>query len=251
MIERAESAGKPEALPAQLAQHPTAIANTERAVSPMYEAADNQVMPKLRRNVADTMLDDSLTQNRFIGDERFINPRRMEKALDVNKDAYNALFGEGPYQQLRDASELGKAITRPTSLTNTSETARYSNLLKYGGMVPGAIIGAATGDDPAEKLRDAAGGMAAGVVIPRLAAKAWTGPMSRAVMGEAVKEPPKLLSPLASAIGRTYAAQKLTQPPKLQRPDDLPDDFLIDRARLASSGPDDLPDEFLAKPRKQ
>jgi hypothetical protein len=70
-------------------------------------------------------------------------------------------------------------------------------------------------------------------------------------MGEAVKEPPKLLSPLASAIGRTYAAQKLTQPPKLQRPDDLPDDFLIDRARLASSGPDDLPDEFLAKPRKQ
>lgn len=174
-----------------LGNKPSAITETGRAVKPMFGAQDYSAMPKFRRNRADDLIDRSQTQNRFISDERVINPRRMEKLMDT--EAAQTLYGPGPYRELEDAVRLGKAVTSPTNLTNVSDTARHNMLINLGVLGAGGVAGATLsgGEGLLDTAQDVGKGVLTAYAIPKLAAKAWT---SKPFVNALSTSPPPVLS---------------------------------------------------------
>jgi len=237
-----ERSTQPDSLPQGINNSPTAIAETKQATAPMFGAGDMKALPKLQRNRADALLDKSQTQNRAVGDDLYINPRRLEKTLNQTDDSVQALFGPGPYQELRDSVHLGKAVTRPAQITNTSETARYNNLLRYGGAIGGAATGVATGDQEASKVgRALAGAAIGGYAIPRAAAGAWMGPLGRAITSAPAPLKTPVGGAVAGAVGRLAAGALKSPNSSSAASSDLPADFLAD-----SPGDDGgLPDDFI------
>jgi hypothetical protein len=212
-----EGARLPENLPPQIANKPTAIEEATTATAPMFGAPNENAMGKLARERTDHLIQDSKTQNRFIADQRIVNPRRLEKSLDDSPGLQE--LTKPVSLDLRDSITLGKAITSPTQLTNTSETARIGQLIGYGTLAAGGTAGLALGDGEGfvDAAQNAAKGIAAAYVMPKLAAKAWTGPVARAV----TKPTQPLISgpaggPLLGAAGRgIMQMQKLQAPPPI------------------------------------
>jgi hypothetical protein len=213
-----ESAKLPENLPPQIANKPTAIEEAEIATTPVYGAPQNNAMNKYRRNRADDLLGRSETQNRFISDHRIINPRTLEKRIEDVPGNEGTRSTLGPVlRPIEDQVKLGKAITSPTQLTNASETARTSQLINIGTLGAGAVAGGVMGDGEtmSEKAMDAVKGVGTVYLVPKLAAKAWTGPMARAITSPTSP----LISgnaggPLLGAAGRAIMEMEQLPSPK-------------------------------------
>lgn len=194
VIERAKN---PDNLVSRIANSPSAIREAEMATTPMFGAADENAMGKLRRNQIDKLIEDSKTQHRWNQNTKIVNPDTLERNLaasDGMRELAQPIAGE-----LQDNITLGRAIVAPSKLTNTSNTARFQQMLKYGTAAGGVAGGLALGDDDwkDQSLKALAGGVIAGVAAPKVAAKVWTSPR----LGRAITNPARpLAAPVAEPI---------------------------------------------------
>lgn len=217
VIERAKN---PDSLVSRISNSPTAIREAETATTPIFGAADENAMGKLRRNRLDELINDSRTQHRWNQQQKIVNPDTLEGNLsdsDGMRELMQPVAGE-----LKDNITLGRAIVGPSKLTNTSGTARFNKMLGMGTAAGGATYGALTGDgDAFDRGKDALiGGAIAGVAVPKVAAKIWTSPR----FAQAITKPvgpmaaPILEPALGAATRGLMEMQQLPVPAPIEQP---------------------------------
>lgn len=230
-------ADTPESLPALLSKQPSRISQTEAAVSPstIPGGKGDGPMPAFRRNRFDDLVDRSRTQDRWVGDDTYLNPRTLER--NAGKLPTEKLFGGQVNADLKDSIKLGKAATSPEwQYGNSSGTGR-TNLILSGmaGLGSTVLPGDSGLGDRATRATAIAGGLYFG---PKYAAKALTSPR---VMRALTTAPPALTSPMGSpllgAAGRSIMGMGTM--PESKGSSDLPADFLAD------SPAGDLPADFI------
>ena len=192
----------PDAVVTRVANSPTAVREADIATTPMYGAEDANAMNKLRRNRADELLQESRTKHPWnTEDQLSVNPDVLEKRF-TGKDGISELLAPANLE-FQDAVKLGKAVEAPSKYRNTSKTAIIGHFLNYGPLVGGALAGGVTGEDVGDKLQNAAATIAGGYALPKLAAKAWTGPIARAVTSPTMPLMSRpLAGPMLGAAGR-------------------------------------------------
>lgn len=173
----------PENLPHEIATHPTQLGEAEQAVTPMFGSESSNPMGALRRQQLEETIEGARTLQPTTGDQRYINPRTLEKKITGNNAVnYRALIGDAPYENLVQDVNLGKALTAPQALyDNTSRTMRMGAAMKAGktGLVGAAALGSALGGDFYARPQDRPAiiaGSAAALGIPYVAAKGFANP---------------------------------------------------------------------------
>lgn len=209
----------------------SAVQGTEMAVNPkalrrtglrnIAEDIDNP-MPALRRNRGERLLEDSRTLNPYLGDDRYVNPQRLEKLYGENPGMQELLRPvDRPFTTGLDAA---KAVASPMRLDNTSRTAMYNHYLNLGKDIGtatvGALAGAATGENPEEKFERGTLGAIAAYGLPKMAAKGWTSQTLRNALTSPAQPVLNLNGGIVSgALGRMVAGKAAT-PRKLKSPED-------------------------------
>lgn len=210
----------PDDLVSQIAHSPTSIRETDIATTPVFGAANEEAMAKLRRQQLDKLVEGSKTKFRWSPQETVVNPDTMERKLRQSDALREITAPVSP--ELQDNITLGKAIVAPAQHANLSGTALASHFLQYGTGAGTAVAGAAMGDDDMmTRGRNAVlGGLVGGYGLPKLAAKAWTSPrLLNAVTGSVPAYAAPKLAPLLGASSR--ALMGMSQLPEPEAPASL------------------------------
>ncbi len=224
MAGKIERQSNPELLPRQATASVTPLRETRTAVEPGTVAAlpggtppTTSPIPALQRNRTEALINESRAVNRNMGDEPYVDPRKIEKKLDQNGQVYDELLGPEKVSEIRDTVDVGKAITSPEFLYgNPSGTARVGELLREGrNIVTGAATlgGMALGDGDTQDRVKRGAMIFAGLYSPRLIAKAVTNPnVARSLTGAMEPVAEKAGGAIAGTLGRLPFSVNLPQP---------------------------------------
>lgn len=229
----------PENLPHEIATHPTQLGEAEQAVTPMFGSESANPMDALRRQQLEETIEGSRTLQPTTGDERYVNPRTLEKRIGGNNETnYRALIGQAPYDNLMKDVDLGKALTAPQALyDNTSRTMRMGAAMKAGKTAAG-MAGAGLGVYGYEHPEDRPGillGGAALLGLPYLAAKGFANPAIAKALTSATR--PSMATPGGTLYGSLARLPFVLSGNKKQdQVSELPPDFIPEA---------DLPPDFI------
>lgn len=217
------SVNQPEKAIGPASQNVSAVQQTRSAVSPTSPArfgapvyGGSDPIPLLQRNRMDNAIEGSLIDNKYLSNERHISPIKLGNKLQ-NEGTRELLGGEASAAD--DAVKLGRAVYEPLKMDNVSETSRFSRLAAVGAA---GGLAAIPGEGWSDRAKHAGLAMGTAVVLPRMASKAWLGPVKRAISGPVppVTVPSGSGGAFYGALGRlaTQAAMP-DEPPALQRLD--------------------------------
>ena len=182
------------------AMFPAGAPKTARASLDLMQEAG--VRPQAQRAFGGALLDKAKTESKALGDERFVNPRTLDRFQEDYRETIPAVLGSNVADQLSKLNKVGRAITLD-EVFNTSGTAQALEALQTAKGIPSAMAAGAL----------ALGKYAAETTgIPYLAAKKFTDPN----LARRLTLPPKpvslkLGSPAAGAVGRILGTSQREQ----------------------------------------
>lgn len=188
------------------AMFPAGAPKTARASLDLMQEAG--IRPQAQRAFGDSLLDRAKTESRALGDERFVNPRTLDRFQEDMRDTIPAVLGDDVADQFSKLNKVGRAITLD-EVFNTSGTAQALEALQAAKGIPSAMAAGAL----------ALGKYAAETTgIPYMTAKAFTDPnLARRLTLPLKPINLKLGGPAQGAIGRILGTSQREQPqPKSQ-----------------------------------